>query len=139
MTSTVAIAAAVIGVAAIGLLVWLQERFVRSLVARRLRGEPRTPEEFGRHYFTPDTADIATRVREILARHIQVDLSRLGPDDRFIEDLEMVELDSLSTVNFTVDIEQDFGIAIPDTDAERIKTLRDVVEYVAGAVRHTTA
>jgi len=47
----------------------------------------------------------------------------------------MVELDSLSTVNFAVDIEREFGITIPATDAERLKTFREVVQYVSGAIR----
>src|SRR2546430_3131207 len=55
------------------------------------------------------------------------DLSRLHPDDRFIEDLEMVELDSLSAVNFAVDIEREFGISIADADAARLKTFRDEI------------
>jgi len=138
MTKTIAIVAALVVLAAIGLMMWLQERSLRRLVERRLNDrKPRTPEEFGRHYFSPATASIASRLREILARHIDVDLSRLGPDDRFIEDLELVELDSLSTVNFEVDVEREFGITIPDVDAERLKTFREVVEYVSRAVRHT--
>jgi acyl carrier protein len=140
MTKAVAIAVVVVGLVAIGLVLWLQEHSVRRIVERRLRDrEPRTPEGFGRHYFSPDTSSVATRLREILSRHIEIDLSRLSPDDRFIEDLEMVELDSLSTVNFAVDIEREFGITIPDADAERLKTFRDVVEYVSGAVRHPAA
>jgi acyl carrier protein len=140
MAKTIAIVAAVVVLAVIGMMMWLQERSLRRLVERRLNGrEPRTPEEFGRHYFSPATASIATRLREILARHIDVDLSRLGPDDRFIEDLGMAELDSLSTVNFAVDVEREFGITIPDADAGRLKTFREVVKYVSGAARHTAA
>lgn len=133
--SSTAIAATITSVVGIGLLlVWLQERSVRRIVARRFRDrQPRTPEEFGRHYFSPDTSLVAMRLREILARHIEVDLSRLSPNDRFIEDLEMVELDSLSTVNFKVDIEREFGITIPDPDAEKLKAFRDVVAYVSAA------
>ncbi len=145
MDSTVAIGIAVVlaiaaVVLAIAPLLWLHDRSIRRLVAKRMRPrEARTAEEFGRHFFTQDTMSIATRLREILARHIEVDLSRLHPDDRFIEDLEMSELDSLSTVNFAVDIEREFGITIPDADAARLKTFSDVVEYVSGTVRHTAA
>jgi acyl carrier protein len=137
MSSAVAIG--IVAVVGIGLFVWLQERSVRRLVMNRMhRRDARTAEEFGKQFFPPDIAPIATRLWEILARHIEVDLSRLSPDDRFIEDLEMVELDSLSTVNFALDIEREFGISIPDTDAERLKTFRDVVQYVSGAVGDKT-
>jgi len=101
--------------------------------------QPRTLDEFGSHFFGPDAAPIAKRLREILARQVSVDLSRLSPDDRFIEDLQMVELDSLSTVNLVVDIEREFGIKIPDADAGKIRTLRDLVEYVSRTAKHTAA
>ena len=104
-----------------------------------LSREAQTADEFSRRFFTEATAPIASCLRDILARHIDVDLSRLHPDDRFIEDLEMVELGSLSAVNFALDIEREFGIRIPDADAARLKTFRDVVEYVSGAVRQTAA
>jgi acyl carrier protein len=63
-----------------------------------------------------------------------MDLSRLSPEDAFV-DLEMAELDSVATVSFVVDLEREFGIKISDRDAERMKTFREVVEYVSKAVR----
>ena len=137
---SIAVAIGIVAVLAIGVLLWFQERSVRRLVAKRMQTrKAQTTDEFGRHFFDDATAPIASRLREILARHIEVDLSRLHPDDRFIEDLEMVELDSLSAVNFAVDIEREFGISIPDADAARLKTFRDVVEYVSRAIRQTAA
>ncbi|PYJ58402.1 MAG: hypothetical protein DME24_16470 [Verrucomicrobia bacterium] len=137
---SIAVAIGIVAVLAIGVLLWLQELSVRRLVAKRMQTRKAQPaDEFGRHFFTDATAPIASRLREILARHIEVDLSRLHPDDRFIEDLEMVELDSLSAVNFAVDIEREFDISIPDADAARLKTFRDVVEYVSRAIRQTAA
>ena len=137
---SIAVAIGIVAVLAIGVLLWFQERSVRRLVAKRMQTrKAQTADEFGRHFFDDATAPIASRLREILARHIEVDLSRLRPDDRFIEDLEMVELDSLSAVNFAVDIEREFGISIPNADAARLKTFRDVVEYVSRAIRHKAA
>jgi acyl carrier protein len=133
---SISVAIGIAAVLLIGVFLWLQERSTRRLVAKRMQArEAYSVDEFGRHFFTETTAPIALRLREILARHIQVDLSKLHPDDRFIEDLEMVELDSLSTVNFAVDVEREFGITIPDADAARLRTFGDVVEYVSGAVR----
>jgi len=137
---SIAVAIGIVAVLAIGVLLWFQERSVRRLVAKRMQTrKAQTTDEFGRHFFDDATAPIASRLREILSRHIEVELSRLHPDDRFIEDLEMVELDSLSAVNFAVDIEREFDISIPDADAARLKTFRDVVEYVSRAIRQTAA
>ncbi|MFO1512560.1 MAG: acyl carrier protein [Verrucomicrobiota bacterium] len=120
---------------ALGGAVWLSERTVQWRVLKRMQARPaRTPEEFGQDLFPPESALVAARVREILGRHLTVDLSRLSPEDTFV-DLEMAELDSMATVGFVLDLEREFGIKIPDRDAERMKTFRDVVQYVSGAVR----
>jgi acyl carrier protein len=116
--------------------IWLSELTVRRRVLKRMQCRPpRTPEEFGHDLFRPDLAQVAAKVREILARHLTVDLSRLSPEDTFV-DLEMAELDSMASVGFILDLEREFGINIPDDDAARIKTFRDVVEYVSQAVKH---
>ena len=120
---------------ALGGAIWLSEHTVRRRVLKRMQSRPaRTPEQFGHDLFSPESAEIATKVREILARHLTVDLSRLSPEDTFV-DLQMAELDSLATVGFVLDLERDFGIRISDRDAERMRTFRDVVEYVSGATR----
>jgi acyl carrier protein len=120
---------------ALGGVVWLSERTVQRRVLKRMQSRPvRTPQEFGRDFFPMESASIAARVREILARHLSIDLSRLSAEDTFV-DLEIAELDSMATVGFVLDLEREFDIKIPDRDAERMKTLRDVVQYVSGAVR----
>lgn len=67
----------------------------------------------------------------MLARHLAVDLSRLHPDDRLVADLRMDALDSLSTVEFVLDIEKDLKVRIPDDAAEKMFTFRQVVEFVS--------
>lgn len=122
-------------IVALGGAVWLSERTVQRRVLKRMQARPsRTAEEFGRDFFPPETAPVAARVREILGRHLTVDLSRLNPKDTFV-DLEMAELDSMATVGFVLDLEREFGIEIPNRDAERMKSFRDVVQYVSKAVR----
>jgi len=93
--------------------------------------------EFGKQYFPADRAETAAHLRRILSRHISVDLSQIHPDDKLVEDIRMDSLDSLSTVEFVIDVEKEFGISIPDSDAAEMRTLRDVVEYVI-AHRRTT-
>jgi acyl carrier protein len=94
--------------------------------------------EFGRNYFPPDRAKIATRLRRILVNHVGVDISRMAPTDRFIEDLLMDDFDSMATVDFAIAIEKEFDIQIPDSAAEKMKTFQSVVDYVAEAVKNKT-
>jgi acyl carrier protein len=94
--------------------------------------------EFGKQFFPNDRAEIASKLREILSRHIPVDLSQMQPNDRFVEDLRMDALDSMSTVEYVIEIEKEFGIKIPDSAAEKMITFQSVVDYVSEAVRPKT-
>jgi acyl carrier protein len=91
--------------------------------------------EFGKHFFTNDRAEIAAKLRVILSRHLPIDLSQMQPDDRFVEDLRMDALDSMSTVEYVIEIEKEFGIQIPNAAAEKMMTFQSVVDYVAEAVK----
>ena len=89
-------------------------------------------QEFGHTFFPPDRVEIAARLRHILSRHISVDLSRLHPDDKLVEDIRMDALDSLSTVEFIMDVEKEFDITVPNSVAKEMRTMRDVIDYVCG-------
>jgi acyl carrier protein len=62
-----------------------------------------------------ERADVLTRIREHLATELEVDPSRIGEDTRFREDLEA---DSLDLVELTVELEDTYGIRIPDDRAD---------------------
>jgi acyl carrier protein len=124
----------VVGILCGASMVWLQQQTERDRAIRHMSAHPALSNtEFGQHYFNPDRTDIAARTRKILQRHNDVDLARLHPDDRLVEDIRMDELDSLSTVEFVIEIEKEFGIRISDADATKMRSLRDVVDYVADA------
>ena len=107
---------------------WSEKR--RAL--RHMQGRsPMSDEEFGRRFFSPGRAEIAARLRQLLSSHIPVDLTRLDPDDKLVQDIRMDSLDSLATAEFIIEVEKHFGISIPDSTAEQMRTLRDVVDYVA--------
>jgi acyl carrier protein len=108
----------------------------RRLAEEHLAGrEPLSDQEFGEKFFSADRASIASRTRAILASHLPLDLSRMRPDDRLVADLRMEELDSFATVEFLLEVEEEFGIRVPDEEAERMRTLGDLVEYVAAALK----
>ena len=67
------------------------------------------------------------RVKEIIAKELEVDAKQLAPEAKFIEDLGA---DSLDTVELVMALEEHFDIEIPDEDAEKIKTVRDAVSYI---------
>jgi acyl carrier protein len=91
--------------------------------------------QFGKQFFPGERAEIAAQLREIVAHHIPVDLSQMHPNDRFVQDLRMDALDSLSTVECVIEIEEKFEIKIPDSAAEKLLTFKDVVDYVSEAVK----
>jgi acyl carrier protein len=77
-------------------------------------------------------ADIAEQVRRIIAEQLMVELDEVTDDASFIEDLGA---DSLDTVEMIMEIEDEFGIEIPDEDAEKIQTVGQAIEYVKQKVR----
>ena len=71
------------------------------------------------------------KVREIVIDQLDVKAEKVTEDASFIEDLGA---DSLDTVELVMALEEKFDIEIPDEDAEKIKTVRDAVEYIDKAV-----
>jgi acyl carrier protein len=67
------------------------------------------------------------RIKEIIVEQLGVDASEVTPDASFIDDLGA---DSLDTVELVMAFEEEFDIEIPDEDAEKIRTVRDVMQYL---------
>jgi acyl carrier protein len=67
-------------------------------------------------------------VKKIIVEHLSVDESKVVPSANLIDDLGA---DSLDTVELVMSFEEEFGIEIPDDAAEKIRTVQDVVDYVA--------
>ena len=112
-------------------LLMLQTRSEKLRALRHMQGrKPLPDDDFGRQFFPPNRAEVAVRLRHTLSRHVALDLSRLHPDDKLVEDIRIDSLDSMATVEFVVDVEREFGVVIPDAVAQQMRSLRDVVEYV---------
>ena len=73
------------------------------------------------------------RVKEIIAKELEVDSKQLTPEAKFIEDLGA---DSLDIVELVMALEEEFGLDIPDEDADKLKTVGDAMNYLKS---HATA
>jgi len=67
------------------------------------------------------------KVKEIIVDQLGVDENDVTPDKSFIDDLGA---DSLDTVELVMAFEEEFGIEIPDEEAEKIRTVEDAVKYI---------
>ena len=71
--------------------------------------------------------DTRGRITKIIKEQLGVEESEVKPEARFVDDLGA---DSLDTVEILMAIEEEFGIEIPDDDAENAKTVGDVISYI---------
>ncbi len=71
--------------------------------------------------------DNAARVREIIAQELGVEQEKVVDDANFVDDLGA---DSLDTVELVMAFEEEFGIEIPDEDAERMQTVEEAIAYL---------
>jgi acyl carrier protein len=74
-----------------------------------------------------DREEILSKIQEITADRLGVDESDVTPDASFREDLEA---DSLDLVELIMELEEQFGMEIPDEEAEKITTVEEAVDYV---------
>jgi acyl carrier protein len=72
-------------------------------------------------------ADIEQRVKEIIADQLGEPIENITPDKDFVQDLGA---DSLDVVELVMALEEEFGIEIPEEDAEKIKTVGDAINYI---------
>lgn len=71
--------------------------------------------------------DIASKVISIIVYKLGAEESEVTPAASFKNDLGA---DSLDTVELIMEFEKEFGIQIPDDAAEKISTVKDVVDYI---------
>ena len=70
---------------------------------------------------------IESRVKEIIINELGVEPEKVTDDASFVEDLGA---DSLDTVELVMAFEEEFGIDIPDEDAEQMRTVGDAISYL---------
>lgn len=76
--------------------------------------------------------DVEAKVKEIIMDKLGVEESQISSDASFTNDLGA---DSLDIVELVMGFESEFGISIPDEDAEKIATVSDAVNYLKAKVQ----
>jgi acyl carrier protein len=71
--------------------------------------------------------EIAEKVKSIVTEQLGVDAEEVTAEAAFIEDLGA---DSLDTVELVMAFEEEFGIVIPDEEADKIRTVGQAIKYI---------
>ncbi len=75
--------------------------------------------------------NVEERVIEIIAQKLNLSKDQVKPEASFVDDLGA---DSLDLVELVMAMEEAFGMSVPDEDAEKLRTVKDVIEYVKSKV-----
>ena len=70
---------------------------------------------------------VEQRVKEIIVEQLGVDPEQVTNEASFVDDLGA---DSLDTVELVMALEEEFGLEIPDEEAEKITTVGETIEYI---------
>lgn len=76
-------------------------------------------------------ADLFAKIKENLVETLELDADHVTLETNIVDDLGA---DSISLMEFTLALEDEFGIEISDEDAEHILTLGQVVDYVSSKI-----
>lgn len=74
------------------------------------------------------STEIFNKVRSIVVEHLDVEESKVTLEASFIDDLGA---DSLDTVELVMAFEEEFGVEIPDGEADKIQTVGDAVNFLS--------
>ena len=72
-------------------------------------------------------SDISEKVKAIICEQLMVEADDVNPDSSFVEDLGA---DSLDTVELIMEFEDEFGVEIPDEEAEKISNVGEAIAFL---------
>lgn len=78
---------------------------------------------------------VEDKVKEILAKQLRTDAATINPEASLAEDLGM---DSFGSVETAFELEEKFAIQIPNEELYNVKTVKDIVDYIAEKTQATT-
>ncbi|MBQ3933936.1 MAG: acyl carrier protein [Elusimicrobiaceae bacterium] len=79
-----------------------------------------------------DAKSVEERVKNIIVEQLRVEPEQVKPEAQFVNDLGA---DSLDTVELIMALEEEFGVEIPDEQAEKIKTVGEAIEHIKAKVK----
>lgn len=79
-------------------------------------------------------AEVAQKVKSIIAEQLGVKIEEVTDSASFVDDLGA---DSLDTVELVMALEEEFGIEIPDEDAEKMTSVGEAVRYVEDKAKNS--
>ena len=71
--------------------------------------------------------NVESKVKEIIVNELGVEPEKVTPEASFVEDLGA---DSLDTVELVMAFEEEFGMEIPDEEAEQLQSVGDAIRYI---------
>lgn len=74
-----------------------------------------------------DRTEIESRLRNVLVSELGLDAEKISPQANFEQDLDV---DSLGVVELLMAMEDEFGVKIPDDEAEHIQTVGEAIDLV---------
>ena len=75
-------------------------------------------------------SDVKNRVKRIIASHLELEANMLSDDATFKD----FGADSIEIVELIISFEVEFGIEIPETDAEKLHSLKDICTYIENTI-----
>lgn len=79
-------------------------------------------------------ASIEEKIKEIIANQLGVEPAEVIPEASFVDDLGA---DSLDLVELIMAMEEEFGVEVPDEEAEKIRTVQDTINYLRDHVEES--
>jgi acyl carrier protein len=79
---------------------------------------------------------ILGQVQRVVAKTLKIDMEKVTEESHIYHDLDA---DSLAVVELTIDLEDEFGIKIPDDDVENLYTVRQIANYIEQELAATAA
>ncbi len=74
---------------------------------------------------------VEEKVIEIISQKLNLSKDQIKPEASFVDDLGA---DSLDLVELVMAMEEEFGMEVPDEEAEKLRTVKDVIDYVKAKV-----
>ena len=88
------------------------------------------PDEFAQTYFPKEKQGVAKRLMEITESYCDTNVVGLVPEDEFVADLKIGDLDCLEIVELVLQAEEEFDVTILDQKKESLRTFSELVDEI---------